>query len=161
MSAAYLFVGLRGKNRLHRIIFKLLLFWRSMAANSASSWVLRSLKADNFLAITANFFLAMLAVSPKALTIHSMFCAFWLALVSNVTTMLPLCIILAAIASLFPVAVLIACIIFCGILLRSGAVALPLRITSSLLRLAGTTILVCHAPSLLNVPAITAAQLRC
>jgi hypothetical protein len=131
-----------------------------MAANFASSWVLRSLEADSFLAITANFLLAMLAVSPKALTTHSVFCAFWSALVSNVTTTSSLCIILAATASFLPIAVLIACIISCGILLRSGAAALPLRTTSFLLRLAGITILICHAPSLLNVPAVTAAQLR-
>jgi hypothetical protein len=161
MSAVYLSVGLRNRDRLHCIIFRLLLFWRNMAANSVSLWVLRSLEADNPLAITANFFLVMLAVFPKVLTIYSVFCAFWSASVSNVITTLPLCIVLAATASLLPVAVLIACIISCGVLLRSGAAALPLRTTSSLLRLAGTTILVCHAPSLLDVPAVTAAQLRC
>jgi hypothetical protein len=118
------------------------------------------LEADNPLIITANFFFAMLAVFLKVLTIHSVFCAFWLALVSNVTMTSPLCIVLAAIASLFPIAVLIAYIIFYGVLLRSGAAALPLRTTSSLLRLVGITILVCHAPSLLNFPTITAAQLR-
>jgi hypothetical protein len=56
-------------------------------------------------------------------------------------------------------AVLTACTVFCGLRLRSAASGLQPRITGSLDRLAGTTILGCHPPSLLNVYAATAAQL--
>jgi hypothetical protein len=113
-----------------------------------------------FFAIMANFRFDKLAEIPKAFVTHLVFCVFGSALVWNVTTTLPLSIVLAAIASLLPIAVLTACIISCGVLLRNSASALQPRITSSLDRLAGTTILGCHAASLLGVCAATAAQLR-
>jgi choline-glycine betaine transporter len=78
----------------------------------------------------------------------------------KVTTTSPLSIILAATASLPPVAVLTACTIYCGVRFRSKSSDPASRTISSLARRAGTTTLGCHTASLLVVCAITAAQLR-
>jgi hypothetical protein len=70
-----------------------------------------------------------------------------------------LSIVFAAIALLLFVVILIACIISCGVRFRSEGSVPGLRITSSLARRAGTTILGCYALLLLVAGAATAVQL--
>jgi hypothetical protein len=112
------------------------------------------------LANTASSRLKMLAASPKAFVTQAVFWALESASPRKVTITSPLSIVLAATASLPPVAVLTACIICCGVRFRSeGSDSAP-RTTSSLARWAGTTTLGCHAASLLVVCAVIAAQLR-
>jgi hypothetical protein len=120
---------------------------------------LRSFFADNPLAKTANSLLEILALFPKAFVIQAVFCVLEFASFRNMIITLSLSIVFAAIASLLFIVVLIACIISCGIRFRSEGSVSGLRITSSLARRAGTTILGCYAPSLLVAGAATAAQL--
>jgi hypothetical protein len=102
----------------------------------------------------------MLAASPKAFVIQVVFWALESASPQKVIITSPLSIVLAATASLPPVAVLIACTICCNVRFRSEGFDSAPRTTSSLARRAGTTTLGCHVASLLVVCAITAAQLR-
>jgi hypothetical protein len=102
----------------------------------------------------------MLIASLKAFVIQAVFWALKSASPQKVIITLPLSIILAAIASLPPVAVLTACTICYGVRFRSEGFDPVSRTTSSLARRAGTTTLGCHAASLLVVCAIIAVQLR-
>jgi hypothetical protein len=102
----------------------------------------------------------MLAASPKAFVIQAVFWALKFASPRKVIITSPLSIVLAATASLPPVAVLTVCTICCGVRFRNEGSDSASRTTSSLARRAGTTTLGCHAASLLVVCAVTAAQLR-
>jgi hypothetical protein len=102
----------------------------------------------------------MLATSPKAFVIQIVFWALKSASPRKITTTSPLSIVLAAIASLPPVAVLTACTICYSVRFRSEGSDPAPQTTNFLVRRAGTITLGCHAALLLVVCAITAAQLR-
>jgi hypothetical protein len=120
---------------------------------------LRSFFADNSLAKTASFLLEILALFPKAFVTQAVFCILKFALFRNIIITSLLSIVFATIISLLFVVILIACIISCGVQFRSEGSVPGLRITSFLARRAETTILGCHASSLLVAGAATAAQL--
>jgi hypothetical protein len=102
----------------------------------------------------------MLVASLKAFVTQAVFWALKSASPRKVIITSPLSIVLAATASLPPVAVLTACIICYSVRFRSEGSDPASRITSSLARRTGTITLGCHATSLLIICAIIATQLR-